>query len=434
MFTTKLDGAFKSGSGLPESKAEKRVKLEIAELKAMDTPPKWTSSALLEGLRAKAKADKIEPTPPAKLQQFSLRDAIVKAAQIFRIDHDDAPDGKAWWAVLCKEEKDDAAKGGRRVICLGQDKACCVRAAAARWPAADFKKNPPAPLYAADATDLILIDDGDVDVSPSIALGHPTVVGYGEENQAPGPASRDMHGAAILHLAEGARLCLLAKSQVNARLQRGGCSAEEKALVKLLLREVNHRLLLCAEEEFDVSSLEKSEEMKEPIGLNRCESAAAGLRKMYLKRPFDERCTTCGTRHHVVESGTCKFWVRWIAEAKEREEEEVKAKEVTDPEAAAAAKERRKAEEAKVWEEEANAALKAVEEAERAAEGAVKVAETLKAAEAAAKLEEPALIPFMPKLREREAAISLVSSGSDDPDSAAALAASLAQHSVVEVE
>ena len=106
---------------------------------------------------------------------------------------------------------------------------------------------------------------------------------------------------------------------------------------------------------------------------------------------------------------------------------------MTDPEAAAAAKERRKAEEAKVWEEEAKAALKAVEEAERAAEGAVKVAETLKAAEAAAKLEEPALIPFMPKLREREAAISLVSSGSDDPDSAAALAASLA-HSVVEVE
>ena len=49
MFTTKLDGAFKSGSGLPESKQEKRVKLEIAELKAMDTPPKWTSVRAIGG-------------------------------------------------------------------------------------------------------------------------------------------------------------------------------------------------------------------------------------------------------------------------------------------------------------------------------------------------------------------------------------------------
>ena len=46
----KLAGAFASGGGgLPQTKQEKRVAAEIAEIQAFDSMPKWASAGLLSG-------------------------------------------------------------------------------------------------------------------------------------------------------------------------------------------------------------------------------------------------------------------------------------------------------------------------------------------------------------------------------------------------
>jgi hypothetical protein len=315
-----LAGAFASGSGLPETKQERREKQEIAELKAFDATPKWASEHLLADVRARAVAEGIAPVSPAAFEMHTAlvnASAIVKFASAAKNISDDpvVPEG-AWWAALAPKPAD--AAGERMVLCLGQDGELRLRAAVAWWSASQWPAS--APLRAADATKIVLIDDDDAEgkVQPPLALGHPTVDGVGEKG-APAPVQCDMHGAAVLHLAEGARLCLLARQQVSARLQRGGASADERELIKLLLREVHERLRECANNEFAFTRVYEPSELAEPVGLNRCCSAAAGLRKSYLPRSWNDRCLTCGTRHSTVENGTCKYWVRFAADARERE-------------------------------------------------------------------------------------------------------------------
>jgi hypothetical protein len=52
--------------------------------------------------------------------------------------------------------------------------------------------------------------------------------------------------------------------------------------------------------------------------LNKVEIAVAGLRKIYLPREWEPRCSTCGVRHAPLEGGTCKFWVQFALNAGER--------------------------------------------------------------------------------------------------------------------
>ena len=373
-----LAGAFTSSGGmLPETKAEKREKAEIAELKAFDAPPKWSSTALLAQLRARAKAEGIAPIPPSQAP-LVLNEAITRATSVARMSYDVTTDGDTeptgeWWAVLPSAEGNEA--DGKPVLCLGQDANRRLRAAVAWWPAALYKNK----LSAADASRVLLLDDPDGKDQPALALGHPTVIGVGDEGK-PGPASRDMQAAGVLHLAEASRLYLLAKAQVSARLQRGGASTDEKGLVKLLLREAYHRLTASSAAEFDFSQVAEPTDLTEPVGLNRAESALAGLRKMYLPRSWEDRCITCGTRHTMIEHGTCKFWVRWANEARERE-----AAEKTEPAAAPAPPPKSKA------------PAEAKEEASAAGAG-----------------EEVEFVPFLPKL---QAAADLAAA--DDKENAA---------------
>lgn len=269
-------------------------------------------------------------------------------------------------------------------------------------------------LRAADATKLVLLEDADGKEQPPLALGHPTIDGCGEGNVRPGPASRDMHAAGVLHLAEGVRLYLLAKGQVSARLQRGGASADEKGLVKLMLREAYSRLTASASGEFDYSSFCEPTDLVEPVGLNRVESACAGLRKMYVPREWDDRCVSCGTRHSTVEHGTCKFWKRWTEEAREREAEEARAKveaptEPTPADAPPAPKAEAATEAKAEVAAEAKAEVAAEAKAEVAAEAKVEVAaaivDAVEASEEAGQPdeEERPFEPFMPKLRQQAA-------------------------------
>ena len=157
-----------------------------------------------------------------------------------------------------------------------------------------------------------------------------------------------------------------------------------------MLREAYSRLRACAVDEFDASKVKKvivdPTEVTEPMGLNRVESACAGLRKMYLPRTWDDRCAFCSARHSIVEKGTCKFWIKWVEDAKAREAAEAAAKAEAAP-AEAAPKTAAKAEAPKAEARPPKAeVVKAVKH---------------KAAEVAE--EEVPFVPFMPKLRQKEA-------------------------------
>ena len=378
--TYMLAGAFTSGKGLKETPAEKKERLELAELSRLLEPPAWAASSLHAELRAAGKKDDNGEEVTLK----KIEDAIMRCSAVAKLEPEG---GEPFWAVLAPASRND-----HRVVCLGQTADHRLVGAVAFYPASHKESGGfKAALRAADATRVLLIDGEPDDAMP---LGHPTVVGIGENGAAPYPASSDMTAPPCLHLAEAMHLFLQGKALVNARLQRGGASAEEKALVqKRLLREASRRmqtLCKCSAEQRDYSVL------------NRVESAVGGLRKMYLKRPeWDKRCLECGTRHTEVEKGTCKFWRRWADEAKENEEAEA---EVTKAVAVAKAQEG-KAEEAAAKEEakeEAAAVDKATPPA--AAGTAAAAAKEEAAAAAAAAAEQPSFVPFMPQLRRREMA------------------------------
>ena len=89
-----------------------------------------------------------------------------------------------------------------------------------------------------------------------------------------------------------------------------GSGEEEKSFVKsVLFVEALSRLRRCANaDELPVDDL------------NRTESAVQGIRKCYMPRDWQVRCTTCKMRHFDMEKGTCKFWVKFAAEALEQKE------------------------------------------------------------------------------------------------------------------
>jgi len=124
-----------------------------------------------------------------------------------------------------------------------------------------------------------------------------------------------------VQLAETVRQYQVARAQINARLQRGGASSEEKQHVRALLGEAYRGI----EESFREEELAQEDLLK-------CESAVQGLRKNLLPREWNDRCLTCGTRHSDVERGTCKFWVAWSEKRKKRlEAEEKEVQGVTPP-------------------------------------------------------------------------------------------------------
>lgn len=296
-----LAGAFSSGKGLPASKEEKREAAEIAELKAFEKPPSWASSALFSELLSRSCLESTPAVAPSAAP-FSLPHVIVGATAVARIEKGEDDDGR-WWAVRSAPKEDQVL-----ILCLSQDGKSRLKGVAAWWPTSSF--DPKKPLRADDAARVLAIYDLAEEAElPAADVGHVTVIGVGENNVAPTPAQGGLSGPSPLHLAECTRLALLAKQQVNARLQRAGASASEKAHIKVLLKEANARLgELASPEPLSIDALSKNE------------SATAGLRKMYLHRDLSDRCSDCGTRHSSVESGTCKFWIKWAADARVREE------------------------------------------------------------------------------------------------------------------
>jgi hypothetical protein len=252
------------------------------------------------------------------------------------------------------------------VICLGQDDGGKIQGAIGLWP---VRKGDVA-LRAADAVRCVLLDDSE---HPSVTIPHPTVQGVGENHTTPAPATSDLSAPVPLQLAETMRQFHVSRAQVNARLQRGGASADEKHHVKMLQQELHDRL--------DSYSVE--DELPREA-LLQCESAVQGLRKSYLPREWESRCSFCGLRHSAVEKGTCKFWVKWAAEAKANAEAMANAEAKANAEAAP------------------NAEVEATPTARPKAEAAaVATAEGAAAQEVehAAAADEPAFTPFMPQLR-----------------------------------
>ena len=371
--STALAGAFaSSGKGLKETKEEKRERLEIKELEALASPAAWATPTLLAELRSAGKT---------ALTAVNIEDIILRSTAVYKLEPSEADE--PFWAILAPASSDDAEW---QVVCVSQTQDHRLTGAAAFY-SASHKENGgfKSALRAADALRIELVD---VDTSQAaLPLGHPTVVGLGENGASPYPASSDMTAPAALHVAEAYNLCQQGQRLVNARLQRGGASADEKAHAKKLLREAQRRLratCACKASERDYTVL------------NRVESAVGGLRKMYLKRPeWDKRCLECGTRHSEVEKGTCKFWIRWMTEAEQAEAEAQAASVSSAPEQAEA--------EAKEAVPEVDPAVEAPKPAVEIL-GDAKVAEPARPAAAPApKAEaEPQFAPFMPHLRRRE--------------------------------
>ena len=139
----------------------------------------------------------------------------------------------------------------------------------------------------------------------------------------------------------------------------------------------NDRLLLLLERFHSARWVARQPGQLPRDDLLKCESAVAGLRKTYLPREWESRCSICGLRHSAVEKGTCKFWIAWAAEAKAKAQ--AKAKAPVDAPAPASAP----------------APAPAVAETASAKD----VLQEAVAQEEAEEAEEPTFTPFMPQLR-----------------------------------
>jgi hypothetical protein len=324
-----LKGAFASGGpGLKESKDERRERLELAEMAALAAPPAWAASAsLLTELRQKAgSSSNAESVRLSEAPLFGtastpragggndVRDAILNARVIARlvIPHDamrtkQEPDG-VWFAVL--PPKATGWPSDEVVLCLGMSKGLTLCGAVGSWPKSKFSAKQT--LAVNEASRIVLIDDAD-GAFGALFMGHATVAGVGEDHTRPMPAQQNIHAQVPVHLCEMVHLHLLAKAQVNARLQRGGASDDEKAHVKTLLKQAFTRLQSIVKATPTFADL-KAQHVSE---WGKVESAYAGLRKAYLPREWYPRCATCGLRHDVVEKGTCKYWVQYVENAQE---------------------------------------------------------------------------------------------------------------------
>lgn len=206
-----LAGAFAGrGKGLGETKEERREAAEIAEIKALGAVPKWADASLLADLRRLSSA---EASVTLAAAPVDIRQSIMNSKAIARLPS--VEDGTNW-AVLCKPIGQQEC-----VICLGQDDGGKIQGAIGWWP---VRKGDVA-LRAADAVRCVLLDDSE---HPSVTIPHPTVQGVGENHTTPAPATSDLSAPVPLQLAETMRQFHVSRAQVNARLQRGGASADEK--------------------------------------------------------------------------------------------------------------------------------------------------------------------------------------------------------------
>ena len=295
-----LAGAFASKKGLGETKEQKKEAAEIQEIKRLAAPPTWVRKELLIELRSTALDSVTLSASP-----IDVREAIVVGSKaIARVSQRNSGNGQDptgdWWAILLKPDKAEMAE--EAVVCLGQDSEGKVRGAIGWWPSRVRTASGDA-LCAANAIRALSIDD---EGFPAVVMPHPTVDGVGENNKQPAPATSDILAPVPLQLSETMRQYHVGRSQVNARLQRGGASDDEKQHIRLLLNEACQRIGTYSCE----SELPKDD-------LLQCESAVQGLRKAYLAREWESRCSFCGVRHSIVEKGSCKFWIAWAETAKE---------------------------------------------------------------------------------------------------------------------
>lgn len=279
-----LAGAFASGQGLGESKESKRAAAEIAEIKALAAPPKLLNAPSLLGALRGGDA----PVVDVSASPINLKQHILQSQSIARqeVDRGNGLNGDAW-VVLSKPSSEHEETC---IVCLGQDGAGRLRGAIGWWPSG--ARTAKGPLQPGDATRSIAIND---DSFSCIVLPHPTVTGVGENStvprlllphllralvpgdavsprdsarraqthnhlartsthmiahtapstlrsffiawQAPMPATSNLNAPLPVQLAETVRQYQVARAQINARLQRGGASSEEKQHVRALLGE-----------------------------------------------------------------------------------------------------------------------------------------------------------------------------------------------------
>lgn len=325
-----LAGAFAAGGvGLKESKQEKRERLELAELQAFVSAPAWASEDLLLELRKHGKASNAERVPLTLAPIFGtastpragggndVRDAILHARAIAQLEHPaglraalDEPDG-VWFVVQPPKAAGWATE--ELVLCLGMTKSKTLCGAVGCWPKAKVSPKAKEPVRAEEATRIVLIDDAAGEF-PAMAMGHPSISGVGQDHTRPLPVSRDILAPVPLHVCEAVQLYLVAKAQLNARLQRGGAGEDERSHCTLLVKEGFGQLQRFIKGAKSLATI-NAQLMAD---INKVEIAVAGLRKAYLPREWEPRCSVCGIRHTALETGTCKFWVKYAQQAQDK--------------------------------------------------------------------------------------------------------------------
>ena len=301
---TGMKGIFARSSALPETKAERREAMEIAELRKMEEPPVWVEASLLHELRAAGSAETftLETAPLNVMSRMATAKQVVRLPKQAAAAGCDRPEGResAWWAVLLAGEEEEDS-----VLCVGQDDDGRLIGAWGVWPAGTVSRASQA-VAASAASRCWRLNDGS---STAEWMQHVTVTGLGEGGAAPVPAARNLLAPPPCHLAEAVREGLLARRQIRARLQRGGAAEAERAHCRLLLDGAQVRL--------EASAREAAQNVGGSLGadVGQCEAAVQGLRKTLLPRTWEPRCVECGVRHKDIEIHTCKFWREWAAAA-----------------------------------------------------------------------------------------------------------------------
>ena len=159
---------------------------------------------------------------------------------------------------------------------------------------------------------------------------------YSARRSAGGTAARPLGlvstcTSVVGHLCVAVREADVARRQVRARLQMAEADDDEvdhtEKLMDISARRLDGALFFA----------DAAEAL--PQDVEKIEAAVQGLRKCWLRRPLCPRCDRCGVRHEDIEFGTCKFWVKSLAEPEpempeyslEDEEEEPRLEEVDEP-------------------------------------------------------------------------------------------------------
>jgi len=154
----------------------------------------------------------------------------------------------------------------------------------------------PAPRRAATFAD---------DSWPTCCLMHMALEGYGAGGKPVVPMGRNMIGSAAYHMAACMQQFWLAQVQNDRRMQQNHANFQEREHAHQLLDAAREHIASCAREG-------AADKTVNAMDLTRSESAVQGLRKTFLRRPWNPRCEKCGVRHEDIEFSTCKFWQAYI--------------------------------------------------------------------------------------------------------------------------